>query len=391
MEMARYAVQRQNARGRQFVEEESQTRTPWQRDRDRVLHSSGFRQLQYKTQVFLNHEGDFFRTRLTHSLEVAQISRSIARTLGVNEDLTEVIALAHDLGHTPFGHAGEDAMQEAMKDWGGFDHNIQSLRQVTEIEARYHGFNGLNLTWETLEGLAKHHGPVRRPAPWLASFDQRYPMELDCHASVEAQIAAICDDVAYHGHDLDDGLRAGLLHFEDIEAVPLLKACLDEARSLDWYGHGAFDRDQRIRHETVRRVINRLVSDLIAQSRRNLEALNPQSVDDVRHAGRAMVEFSPEMAERNKEIRKFLHARMYRHWRVRRMTRKARIALAEICVILGDEPELLPTPWQEMALERRRAGNEQAARRVVADYIAGMTDRFAMEEHRRLMDLSVLG
>lgn len=391
MEMARYAVQLQTARGRQFAEEESQTRTPWQRDRDRVLHSSGFRQLQYKTQVFLNHEGDFFRTRLTHSLEVAQISRSIARTLGVNEDLTEVIALAHDLGHTPFGHAGEDAMQEAMKDWGGFDHNIQSLRQVTEIEARYHGFNGLNLTWETLEGLAKHHGPVRRPAPWLASFDERYPMELDCHASVEAQIAAICDDVAYHGHDLDDGLRAGLLHFEDIEAVPLLKTCLDEARSLDWSGHGAFDRDQRVRHETVRRVINRLVSDLITQSLRNLEALNPQSVDDVRHADRAMVEFSPEMAERNKEIRKFLHARMYRHWRVRRMTRKARIALAEICVILGDEPELLPTPWQEMALERRRAGNEQAARRVVADYIAGMTDRFAMEEHRRLMDLSVLG
>lgn len=391
MKMARYAVQLQSARGRQFVEEESRTRTPWQRDRDRVLHSAGFRQLQYKTQVFLNHEGDFFRTRLTHSLEVAQISRSIARTLGVNEDLTEVIALAHDLGHTPFGHAGEDAMQAAMKDWGGFDHNIQSLRQVTEIEARYHGFDGLNLTWETLEGLAKHHGPVRRPAPWLAGFDERYPMELSSHASVEAQIAAICDDVAYHGHDLDDGLRAGLLHFEDIEGVPLLKACLDEARSLDWSGHGTFDRDQRIRHETVRRVINRLVSDLIAQSRRILDELNPQSVDDVRRAGRAVVEFSPEMAERNMEIRKFLHARMYRHWRVRRMTRKARIALAEICIILGNEPELLPTPWQEMALERRRAGNEKAARRVVADYIAGMTDRFAMEEHRRLMDLSILG
>ncbi|MCT6855885.1 MULTISPECIES: deoxyguanosinetriphosphate triphosphohydrolase [Bombella] len=389
--MARYAVQLQGARGRQFAEEESSTRTPWQRDRDRVLHSAGFRQLQYKTQVFLNHEGDFFRTRLTHSLEVAQISRSIARTLGVNEDLTEVIALAHDLGHTPFGHAGEDALQEAMKDWGGFDHNIQSLRQVTEIEARYNGFDGLNLTWEALEGLAKHHGPVKRPSPWLVSFDDRYPLELECYASVEAQIAAICDDVAYHGHDLDDGLRAGLLSFEDIESVPLLKTCLEEARALDWSGHGAFDRDQRIRHETVRRVINRLASDLIEQSQKNLAALDPQNADEVRHAGRAMVEFSPEMAERNKEIRKFLYARMYRHWRVQRMTRKARIALGDICTILGNEPELLPTPWREQALPSKKKGYEAASRRVVADYIAGMTDRFAMEEHRRLMDISVLG
>lgn len=390
-----FAVQCEGARGRQFSESESATRSPWQRDRDRVLHSAGFRTLQYKTQVFLNHEGDFFRTRLTHSLEVAQISRSIARTLGVNEDLAEVIALAHDLGHTPFGHAGEDALQEAMAPWGGFDHNVQSLRQVTEIESRYHAFDGLNLTWETLEGLAKHHGPVRRPSPWLKAFDQRYPREggllLTTHASVEAQIAAICDDIAYHGHDLDDGLRAGLISFADIEEVPLLKECLEEARSLDWSRYSAFERDQRIRHETVRRVINRLVSDLTERTRLNLEELAPSCADDVRHADKDVVAFSPVMARKNKEIRIFLYARMYRHWRVVRMARKARLALAQICHILGDDPQLMPPPWREKALHSQKNGDEAAARRVVADFIAGMTDRFAMDEHRRLMDLSVLG
>ncbi|MXV36087.1 MULTISPECIES: deoxyguanosinetriphosphate triphosphohydrolase [unclassified Saccharibacter] len=390
-----YAVQDKEARGRQFSEEESATRSPWQRDRDRVLHSAGFRTLQYKTQVFLNHEGDFFRTRLTHSLEVAQISRSIARALGVNEDLAEVIALAHDLGHTPFGHAGEDALQEAMAPWGGFDHNVQSLRQVTEIESRYHGFNGLNLTWESLEGLAKHHGPVRRPSAWLKTFDERYPQEggllLKTHASVEAQIAAICDDIAYHGHDLDDGLRAGLLSLDDIEAVPLLNECLTEARSLDWSGYSSFECEQRIRHETVRRVINRLVSDLTERTRLNLAELAPTCADDVRYAGKDVVAFSPAMARKNKEIRIFLYANMYRHWRVVRMARKARLALGQICTILGDEPQLLPPPWREKALHCQKQSNEMAARRVVADFIAGMTDRFAMEEHRRLMDLSVLG
>ncbi|MXV44038.1 deoxyguanosinetriphosphate triphosphohydrolase [Saccharibacter sp. 17.LH.SD] len=393
--MACYAVQRENARGRQFSEQESETRSPWQRDRDRVLHSAGFRTLQYKTQVFLNHEGDFFRTRLTHSLEVAQISRSIARALGVNEDLAEVVSLAHDLGHTPFGHAGEDALKKAMKKWGGFDHNIQSLRQVTEIEARYQAFDGLNLTWETLEGLAKHHGPVKRPLEWLAGFDQRYPLEggllLKKRASVEAQLAAICDDIAYHGHDLDDGLKAGLLHFSDIEEVPLLQECLTEARHLDWSQHEPYEREQRIRHETVRRVINRLVRDLTAQTRRNLEELAPQSADDVRNAKRDVVAFSPKVARQNKEIKKFLYKRMYYHWRVVRMTRKARLAVEKICDILGDDPQLMPPPWRDRALRSQKQGDKEASWRVVADYIAGMTDRFAMEEHRRLMDLSVLG
>ncbi|TPW34603.1 deoxyguanosinetriphosphate triphosphohydrolase [Oecophyllibacter saccharovorans] len=391
-QLAPYAVQAEGARGRQFAEEpKTSTRTPWQRDRDRVLHSAGFRSLQYKTQVFLNHEGDFFRTRLTHSLEVAQIARSIARSLGVNEDLAEVISLAHDLGHTPFGHAGEDALQEAMAGLGGFDHNIQSLRQVTEIEARYQGFDGLNLTWETLEGLAKHHGPVRRPQPWLAGFDARYPLQLETHASVEAQLAAICDDIAYHGHDLDDGLRAGLLQLDDISEVPLLRQCLEEARALDWSRFTPLDREQRVRHETVRRVINALASDLTAQTRRNLEALAPQSADDVRRAGHAVVAFSPEMAARNKEIRKFLYGRLYRHWRVSRMTSKARRAVGEIFDILAQEPGLLPPPWRERALLCRARGDAAGEKRVTADYIAGMSDRFAMEEHRRLTDLSVLG
>ncbi|QDH13849.1 deoxyguanosinetriphosphate triphosphohydrolase [Formicincola oecophyllae] len=389
--LAPYAVQAKHARGRQFAEAESASRTPWQRDRDRVLHSTGFRNLQYKTQVFLNHQGDFFRTRLTHSLEVAQIARSIARTLQANEDLAEVISLAHDLGHTPFGHAGEDALEAAMAPWGGFDHNVQSFRQVTELENRYQAFDGLNLTWETLEGLAKHHGPVSVPHPWLASFNQRYPLELTTHASLEAQIAALCDDIAYHGHDLDDGLRAGLLKFEDIEEVPLLKQCLEGARALDWSRFSALDRSQRLRHETVRRVINALVGDVIATTQTNLARLNPQSPDDVRRAGQALVGFSPAMAQRNKEIRTFLYGHMYRHWTVARMGSKAKRALGDVFTILAGDTRLLPPPWRERALMAEAHGQERAAKRVVADYITSMTDRSAMTEHQRLTDLSTLG
>ncbi|UMM64549.1 deoxyguanosinetriphosphate triphosphohydrolase [Aristophania vespae] len=389
---APYAVQLEEARGRFYSEVEalSPFRSPWQRDRDRVLHSTGFKTLQYKTQVFLNHEGDFFRTRLTHSLEVAQIARSVARNLGVNEDLTEVIALAHDLGHTPFGHAGEDALAHAMKEWGGFDHNLQSLRLVTEVESRYQAFDGLNLTWETLEGLAKHNGPVKKPSSWLVDFDQAYPLKLTSYASIEAQIASICDDIAYHGHDLDDGLRAGLLKFEDLEEVPLLKTYLDEVRALDWKKRDPVDRDQRMRHELVRRVINALISDLTENSLLTLKDLAPQSADDVRYAGRAIIGFSMDMAKKNKEVRKFLYANMYRHWRVLRMARKARKALTEIFSILGDDPRLLPSSWREKAIMKQKTGDETACRRVVADYIASMSDRYAMEEHARLTDLSIL-
>lgn len=385
-DVAPYAVRRETARGRLHAEEDAPTRSPWQRDRDRVIHSAGFRTLQYKTQVFINHEGDFFRTRLTHSLEVAQIARSIARQLKLDEDLTEALALAHDLGHTPFGHAGEDALKLCMKDWGGFDHNTQSLRLVTHLEGRYHAFDGLNLTWETLEGLAKHNGPVKRPTPYLFEYDQRHHLDLASYASAEAQVAALADDIAYHGHDLDDGLRAGLLALDDIAGLPIVGPALERAlagvRTDDRY-----ERERRIRHETIRQVINVLATDLTQQTRENIAALNPESADDIRNAPMPVVAFSETIARENKEIRKFLYARMYRHWKVNRMTRKARLATTEVFEILSEDPSLLPDGWREKA----KAADEAGRRRVVADYIAGMTDRFAMDEHRRLTELSMLG
>jgi len=385
-DVAPYAVRRKTARGRLHAEEDAPTRSPWQRDRDRVIHSAGFRTLQYKTQVFINHEGDFFRTRLTHSLEVAQIARSIARQLQLDEDLTEALALAHDLGHTPFGHAGEDALKLCMKDWGGFDHNTQSLRLVTHLEGRYHAFDGLNLTWETLEGLAKHNGPVKRPTPYLLEYDARHHLDLASYASAEAQVAALADDIAYHGHDLDDGLRAGLLALDDIAGLPIVGPALERAmagaRADDRY-----ERERRIRHETIRQVINVLATDLTQQTRANIDALKPESADDIRHAAGPVVAFSETIARENKEIRKFLYARMYRHWKVNRMTRKARLATTEVFEILSEDPSLLPDGWREKA----KAADEAGRRRVVADYIAGMTDRFAMDEHRRLTELSMLG
>jgi len=384
MSLAPYAVQRATARGRLYPEAEAANRSPWQRDRDRVIHSAGFRTLQYKTQVFINHEGDFFRTRLTHSLEVAQIARSIARTLHLDEDLTEALALAHDLGHTPFGHAGEDALQLVMRDWGGFDHNTQSIRLVTLLERRYHAFDGLNLTFETLEGLAKHNGPVRNPSPYLAAYDARHSLDLSSYASAEAQVAAMADDIAYHGHDMDDGFRAGLLALEDVADLPLVGDALREAREGIRQPEDE-DTRNRLRHETVRRVIDRLASDLTTQTARNLAALAPASVDDIRRAGGPVVTFSPAVAADNAAIRAFLYERMYRHWRVKRMTRKARLVTEAIFTILADEPALLPDIWRERA--QGREGPD--LRQVVADYIASMTDRFAMEEYQRLTDLSV--
>jgi len=384
--LAPYAVRPESGRGRLHPETEDPTRSPWQRDRDRVVHSAGFRKLQYKTQVFVNHEGDFFRTRLTHSIEVAQISRSVARQLALNEDLTEAVALAHDLGHTPFGHAGEDAVAAAMRAHGGFDHNTQSMRIVTLLERRYADFDGLNLTWETLEGLAKHNGPVAEPSPYLASYDGLHPLELDSFASAEAQVAALADDIAYHGHDLDDGLRAGLLDFDDIAGLPVIGEALGEARARCAARSPRPERS-RIRHETIRRVINALTLDLITETRRRLSAADPDSAAAIRRSERPLVGFSPAMAARHAEIRAFLFARLYRHWRVNRMTLKAREVVASLFRILAGNPGLLPDDWREPAL----GGDEREAHRVVADYIAGMTDRFAMEEHRRLTDLAVPG
>src|SRR5271170_7378983 len=319
MELAPYAVRAETSRGRLHLEPESPSRSPWQRDRDRVIHSSAFRKLQYKTQVFVNHVGDFFRTRLTHSIEVAQIARSIARELGLDEDLAEALALAHDLGHPPFGHAGEEGLNARMKPWGGFDHNAQSLRIVTRLESRYAAFDGLNLTWETLEGLVKHNGPLPKPPAYVEHYAKLFDLQLATHASAEAQVAALSDDIAYHSHDLDDGMRAGLFGPDEIRHLPVVREALEEARrsSLDV-------PPPRLRHETIRRVINEFVSDVVVESRRRIEQMAPDSADRIRRAKKPVVGFSPRMAEANYAIKDFLRARMYRHWKVNRMSNKAR-------------------------------------------------------------------
>lgn len=382
MPLAPYAVRPESSRGRLHPEPAGGARSPFQRDRDRIIHSTAFRRLQYKTQVFIYHEGDHFRTRLTHSVEVAQIARSIARQLRLDEDLAEALALAHDLGHPPFGHAGEEALDTAMKPHGGFDHNAQSLKAVTLLETRYAEFDGLNLTWETLEGLAKHNGPLRRPPPYIAEYDRRHPLELSTHASAEAQVAALADDIAYNNHDLDDGLRAGLFTLEEAIKLPLVGDAWREARER----HPNLPPD-RAGSETIRRVINLMVNDVVTEAGRRLAALAPRSADDIRAAERPVIAFSAPMQDANNEIRAFLFGRMYRHWRVNRTTQKSRRVLQILFSLLHGEPRLLPPQWQERAGE---AGSASAAH-AVCDYIAGMTDRFALEEYRRLTDPNVPG
>lgn len=382
MSHAPYAVRPETSRGRLHPEPESPGRSPWQRDRDRVIHSAAFRKLQYKTQVFVNHEGDYFRTRLTHSIEVAQIARSVSRELGLDEDLTEALALAHDLGHPPFGHAGEEGLNNRMKPYGGFDHNAQSLRIVTKLEDRYAAFDGLNLTWETLEGLAKHNGPLRHPPPYIAEYNARHPLDLNTQAGGEAQVAAMADDIAYHSHDLDDGMRAGLFGPDDIAHLPVVGASLALARrsSLDV-------PPARLRHETIRRVIDGFVTDLVKESRRRIAALGPADAAAIRHAKKPVIAFSPAMAEANRAVKEFLYARMYRHWRVNRMSNKARRVTEALFTLLHEDTSMLPDGW------RARAGETDGPRAAltVADYIAGMTDRFALDEHRRLTDPFTIG
>jgi dGTPase len=382
MSLAPYAVRAETARGRFHPEPEAPTRSPWQRDRDRIIHSSAFRKLQYKTQVFVNHEGDFYRTRLTHSIEVAQIARSVARALHLNEDLAEALALAHDLGHPPFGHAGEEALNVAMKPYGGFDHNAQTLRVITMLESRYAAFDGLNLTWETLEGVVKHNGPLNRAPGYIADYDQRHRLDLSTNASAEAQIAALADDIAYHTHDLDDGMRARLFSPEDIAHLPVVGEALAEARraSLDV-------PPPRLRHETIRRVIDVLVRDLLADTGRRIEKLEPRDSDAIRRAKKPVVGFSARISDAHLVIKDFLMTRMYRHWRVNRMSRKARHLVEEVFALLHVQPSLLPDDW------RARAGEGATARAAatVCDYIAGMTDRYAMDEYRRLTDVAIPG
>jgi len=380
--LAPYAVHATESRGRLHAERADPSRSPFQRDRDRIVHSRAFRRLQYKTQVFIFHEGDHYRTRLTHSIEVAQIARSIARRLRLDEDLAEALALAHDLGHPPFGHAGEEALNSAMRTHGGFDHNAQSLKHVTLLERRYAAFDGLNLTWETLEGLAKHNGPVRQPTQYIAEYDFRHSLDLASHASAEAQVAAIADDIAYNNHDMEDGLRARLFSMEEVAVLPLPGAALDEVK-LEHPGVAV----ERLSPEMVRRVIGRMVEDVVAESGRRIEALAPADADAVRAAGRPVIAFSEAMTVANKAVREFLFERMYRHWRVNRTVGKSRRVVQMLFQLLHGGPQMLPDEWRVRAGE---AGTPRAAR-VVCDYIAGMTDRFALEEYKRLTDPSVPG
>ncbi|UPH70040.1 deoxyguanosinetriphosphate triphosphohydrolase [Abyssibius alkaniclasticus] len=376
--LAKFATRAENSRGRLFVEDESAHRSAFQRDRDRIIHSSAFRRLKHKTQVFVEHEGDYFRTRLTHSIEVAQVARTIARTLGLNEDLTEAVALAHDLGHTPFGHTGEDALAECMAPYGGFDHNAQAIKIVTMLERHYADFNGLNLTWEALEGIAKHNGPVLGDVPaMLAEYSAKHDLELGTYASAEAQVAAISDDIAYNNHDLDDGLRAGLFSETQIRELPIIGACYDRVEAL----YPDLDHIRR-RHEALRRVFGVMVEDVLAESRRLLAEANPQSVDDVRMAGRQLIGFSDGLAADLKLIRAFFFKHMYRHWKVRRMRRKAGMIVQEMFGIFMEDPGMLPDGWQDWA----QKGDATQRAWVVADYIAGMTDRFALQEYEKLTD-----
>ncbi|EJL25497.1 deoxyguanosinetriphosphate triphosphohydrolase, putative [Caulobacter sp. AP07] len=382
---APYAEDPAKSRGRRFPEDESRTRTPFARDRDRIIHTSAFRRLKEKTQVFVAHEGDNFRTRLTHSLEVAQVARSLATALGLDSDLAETIALGHDIGHPPFGHAGEDELQAKMAPYGGFDHNVQTFRVVTELERRYPDFDGLNLTWETLEGIIKHNGPVTeklgKPS-WkaISKYDGEYKLGLNTWASAEAQVAALADDIAYNNHDVDDGVEAGLFTLDELMDVPLIGPILAAVRSE------RPDLDLRLtRLEAVRRMIGAMVDDVMGETLKRAAATGVQTADEVRALDHALVAFSPDMAEDLARLRQFLHARMYRHWRVNRTRSQARRILAEMFSLFLAEPDVLPSEWFARSQNRDEAGRA----RVVCDYIAGMTDRFAIEEHRKLFQLDV--
>jgi len=365
-ELAPYAAREDNSLGRLIVEEAPSERSQFQRDRDRIVHSTAFRRLEYKTQVFVNHEGDLFRTRLTHSIEVAQIARSIARALSVNEDLAEAVSLSHDLGHTPFGHAGQDALNECMREHGGFEHNLQSLRTVDLLEERYGAFDGLNLTFETREGILKHCSPAR--AKELGALGRRF---IDrTQPTIEAQICNLADEIAYNNHDVDDGLRSGLITLDQLEQVPVFARYRAQVQAL--YPQIA---GRRLIHETIRRMINAQVVDLVAETRRRIGDAAPRSIEDVR-AGPVLVAYSEAMREEQRALKHFLRDELYRHYQVLRMTAKARRIVSELFGAFAGDPKLLPPQYQTMALDDKP--------RAIADYIAGMTDRYAMREHRRL-------
>ncbi|MDP2808613.1 MAG: deoxyguanosinetriphosphate triphosphohydrolase [Rhodocyclaceae bacterium] len=365
-ELAAYAVSDANSRGRIHAEPRPKARSEFQRDRDRIIHSTAFRRLEYKTQVFVNHEGDLFRTRLTHSIEVAQIARTLARALRLNEDLAEAIALAHDLGHTPFGHAGQDALNECMREHGGFEHNLQSLRIVERLEERYGAFDGLNLMFETREGILKHCSPAS--ARELGELGRRF-LE-DKLPSLEAQICNLADEIAYNAHDIDDGLRSGLITVEALEQVGLFARHATKARaefpSLS---------ERRLIHETVRRMIDAQVTDLLAEAVRRIAHVGVATLEDV-HAAPLLIGFTDAMRDENRALKQFLHEHLYRHYQVLRMTAKARRIIEDLFGAFTADPRLLPPQYQRVA--------EADKSRTIADYIAGMTDRYAVKEHWRL-------
>jgi len=385
--LAPYACHEAASRGRLYDEPDSATRRCYQRDRDRIIHCGAFRRLEYKTQVFVNHEGDNFRTRLTHTLEVSQIARAICRSLNLNEDLGEVLALAHDLGHPPFGHTGEDALKEVMAPFGGFDHNAQSLSVVIKLEERYAGFDGLNLTWETLEGLVKHNGPLQgaassRPLPRvIAEYAEIQDLELDTFASAEAQSAALADDIAYNNHDIDDGLRAELFRVSDLGDVPLVGPIF-AAVSKDYPD---LDQSRQI-HEAVRRLIGTMVNDLLEQSRRLIIESKVETAEDIRGLDHPVIGFSPEMATLEASVKEFLFDNMYRHVRLDEMTSKARQVVPDLFKAFQSDSSHLPDEWRNKV----DGAPADIAAQMVADYVAGMTDRYALEEHNRLIKLGAI-
>ena len=375
---APYAMTPDQTRGRRVAEEESAFRSCFQRDRDRIIHSSAFRRLKHKTQVFVEHEGDYFRTRLTHSIEVAQVARTISGVLRLNQELTEAVALAHDLGHTPFGHTGEDALDALMAPYGGFDHNAQAVRIVTALERHYADFDGLNLTWDTLEGLAKHNGPVVGALPYaLADYNAQHDLELHTHASAEAQVAALADDIAYNNHDLHDGLRAKLFSEDEIRALPIIGPCYEavDARYPDLDGY-------RRRHEALRRVFGVMVEDVIRTSQAILADAAPGGPQDIRHLGRPVIRFSDALWTDLQQIRAFLFKHMYRAPAVVAMRERVTTVVEELFPYYMAQPADLPRRWQaDVAV----AADQVALARLVSDYISGMTDRFALQAHARLL------
>ncbi len=387
---APYATDPARTRGRFVPEPESPTRTPFQRDRDRIIHSTAFRRLKHKTQVFIAHEGDHYRTRLTHSIEVAQIARALARALRGDEDLAEAVALVHDFGHTPFGHTGEDALNAKMAAWGGFDHNAQSLRIVTQLERRYAEFDGLNLSWETLEGLVKHNGPLadargeglHGPLPaTIRSYNELHDLELDRFAGIEAQCAAIADDIAYNTHDIDDGLRAGLLELDMLEDLALPGKILRQVRAR----YPALD-EVRVGHELMRRQITIMVEDVISAATANLARLRPESAEAVRAAGETIVTFTPAMAAEEKELKAFLYKHLYRHPEVMRVRVDAEKIVCDLFDVYFSDPRAMPEGWRAGPGEGAGRAEDRIRTRHVADFLAGMTDTYAVKEHRRLFD-----